>query len=304
MIGNRYSYFVNCARGLDGFIVGQKEDVPYDITELINGYCQAKDNNDQVKMSQYISALFVRYWHVVVMLYNQSLSTRLEFDDIISWVYDAFEKAAYYRSWLDNTKEVSKSPKGAEKCINQCITSVRQFWYKHFNQEKRKVNFISSSLDDVMPLGFHWNFDTPMTILDTVADESETELVDTGKEIIKNYVSSGKLFEALVLDGILYQDCFFESTSNEVVDVDEEGNDVEVTKYHSEFSPIKLKKHLKNLNSAFISYFVEQYGADRDGVKNIYDSIISSTKAQLSTRVNKAFKSFKNNKEIKNWLCL
>lgn len=302
MVRSKYSNFVNCAKGIDDFVVGQKEDVPYDITELMNGYCQAKDAQDQIKMSQYISALFVRYWHVVVMLYQQSLSTRLDFDDIVAWVYEAFEKAAYYRSWLDDSKAVSKSPKGAEKCINQCITSVRQYWYKHFNQDKRKVNFIASSLNDYLPCT--GPDDAPMTVLDTVEDTSEGNIVNAGRDIIQNYINNNQLFDALVLDGILYQDCFKDSTSVEIVGQDEEGNDIEITHYNSEFSAIKLKKHLKTIDDAFIDLFVDTYDADREAVKAAADEIKTWSKAQLSRKVERAFKSFRNNREIKDWLCM
>lgn len=302
MVGNSYTYFVNCARGLDGFIVGQKEDVPYDITDLMNGYCKAKDEHDETKLNQYISALFVRYWHVVVMLYKQSLSTRLEFDDIVSWVYEAFEKAAHYRSWLDSNKEISKSPKGAEKCINQCITSVRQFWYKHFNQDKRKINFITSSLDELLPCS--GSDDTPMTVMDTIEDESVKEVITAGRDIVQNYISRGQVFEAIVLDGILYQDCFIESTTVTVNGQDEEGKDIEITKYSSDFSSIKLNKHLRNLNDAFVDYFVDNYDITTEAVYAVIQDIKSWNKTKFSKRVEAAFKSLKDNEEIKDWICM
>lgn len=297
-----YKNFVQCARGLGSFIVGQKEDVPYDITELMNGYCEAKDAEDQTKMNQYISALFVRYWHMVVYLYNTSTSTRLEFEDIVSWMYDSFEKAAKYRSWLDPNKAVSKDPKGAEKCINQCITSTRQFWYKHFNQDKRKINFITSSLDDSIPN--RGSDDVPTTVLDTIADDESNELIKVGHDIIQKYIYENKIYEALVLDGILYQDCFVDSTSTEVTGVDENGKNVEVTKYSSQFSSIKLNKHLKSIDNKFIKYFTKEYDIEESALQETIDYMHSYSRQTAVKKLEKALETFRKDKEILNWLCM
>lgn len=298
---NYYSTFVNIAKGLDGFVVGQKEDVPYDITDLMNGYCKAKDAHDEIKMNQYISALIVRYWHVVTMLYNKSLSTRLEFDEIVGWVYESIEKACKYRSWLDINKAVSKDPRGAEKVLNQCITSTRQYWYKHFNQDKRKINFlISDSLDETIP--FNHN-DVPVRIIETIEDPESNICMDDGKEFIQRYLNAGKLFEAIVLDSIMYQDSFIDSEKTSVVGQDEEtGENIEITKYNSEFSIIKFRKNLKNIDESFIEHFSKDYDVDIESLIKLSLELKKLSRAQLNTRVDKAFKNIQTDKELLEWI--
>ena len=296
-----YKHFVDCAKQLPGFIVGQKEDVPYDITELANNYCKAYDANDKQKMSQYISALMVRYWHMVVMTYNTSLSTRLEFDDIVSWMYEAFEKAFKYRSWLDNTKAVSKDPKGAEKCINQCITSVRQYWYANFNKDKRKVNYLTVSLDDPVLLN---GSDPNGTLLDVEPDISADDDKMDEHDLVNAIIRHGSLLQAIIVDGILFQDSFNDYSTTEKVGVDEEGNDIEHTSNYSEFSLDKLFKHLKRLDSNFINYFSDTYNIDRDVLTTEVSRINKMKRAALKDTLIIALSELKNNEDLRRYLCL
>lgn len=305
MFSESYKQFVNCAKGLPGFIVGQKEDVPYDITDLANGYIKAKKEGNQILMSQYISALMVRYWHVVVLTYNQSLSTRLDFEDIVMWIYEGFEKAFTYCSWLDPTKAVSRDPKGAEKCINRCITTVRQYWYSHFNKDKRKINFITSSLNDIVSGNISQENET--TVLDTVADPSAgyLETTDSGLILVKKYLEKGDYIGAIVLDGIVYQDCFVDNSKLEVVGTDEEGNDIEHLNYDVKFSLIKLIKHLKSIgDDKFISYFSSNYEVDRVKVADVCQKIASKCNATLVIYVKKTLSELKDDKEVMDILCM
>ena len=295
-----YKHFVDCARQLPGFVVGQKEDVPYDITELANNYCKACDNNDTQKMSQYISALMVRYWHMVVMTYNTSLSTRLEFDDIVSWMYEAFEKAFKYRSWLDETKAVSKDPKGAEKCINQCITSVRQYWYANFNKDKRKVNFLTYSLDDPNLIN---KADEDATLMDIEPDVSANENTIDEHELVNAVIRHGSLLQAIIIDGIIFQDSFNEYSITEKLGVDEEGNEIEHTSNYSEFSLDKLFKHLKKLDENFIDYFSSTYNIDRDYLVLEVSRINKLKRSVLKDTLIASLSELKNNDDLRRYLC-
>lgn len=300
MLSTSYKNFVDCARTIPGFIVGQKEDVPYDITELINGYCAAKDAGDETKKSQFMSALFIRYWHMAVYLYKQSLSTRLEFDDILSWMYDAFEKAAYYRSWQDANKEVSKSPKGAEKCINQCITSIRQYWYKNFNQDNRKANFTASSLDVSVPSA---DDESGTAVVDTLTDSSDDVTIDGGRELIRGMFDSGRYLEALVLDGILNHECFTDVKGESCVSVDSDGNEFSYRKHSSAFSGTKLRKHLRELNDAVIDDLASSYDADRAKLAALAEDLRSMPKSRFAKRVSAAFAFLHDSKEVRE-LCM
>lgn len=295
-----YKHFVECARQLPGFVVGQKEDVPYDITELANNYCRAYDANDKQKMSQYISALMVRYWHMVVMTYNTSLSTRLEFDDIVSWMYEAFEKAFKYRSWLDPEKAVSKDPKGAEKCINQCITSVRQYWYANFNKDKRKINYLTFSLDDPNLVN---KSETTGTLMDIEPDVSANESTLDEHELINAVIRHGSLFQAIILDGIIFQDSFNEYSTTEKLGVDEEGNEIEHTSNYSEFSLDKLFRHLKKLDNDFVEYFSNTYDVDKEVLMTEVSILNKLKRAVLKDTLVLALSELKSSSDLRKYLC-
>ena len=305
-INKAYNYFVNYAKGLDNFVIGQKEDVPYDITELANGYCKACDENDDVKRNQYISALMVRYWHVLVLIYNKSLFTRLDFEDFIHWVYCGIEKACSYRVWMDETTEFGKDPKGAEKAINRCIYSFQQCQYYNYNRDKRKADFVTTSLDDFVP--GEDNKKEGKTYLDTISNPEDDTTVDDGRRFVQQYIDKGTdkdLIRAIILDAVMYHDCFINSSSTEVTGVDEEtGEDIEVTHYDSKFSATKMVKHLKNLNTNFLDYFLNTYNVSNEKLTYIVEKIKSKGNPTLHSWLEKTFDCVKNNKEILNWLCM
>ena len=148
-----YNNFVERASCIKGFIVGQKEDVPYDITDLANNYCDAQDRGDEILRDAYISALMIRYWHMISIMYKKTEQFDIDAGTCLEWLYDSFAKAFKYKSWRDPNKAISKDKKGAEKCFNQCITSTVANKIKYFNQEKRhqesmKTPFFITSLDE------------------------------------------------------------------------------------------------------------------------------------------------------------
>ena len=53
-----------------------------------------------------------------------------------------------------------------------------------------------------------------------------------------------------------------------------------------------------------IDLFVSCYDVYKEAVIEVINQIKGTTKAQLFKKVEKAFKSFRCNREIKNWLCI
>lgn len=304
IIFDMYESFENCARTIPGFIVGQKEDVPYDITELANAYCKAVDNNDEIKKNQYISALMVRYWHMVSVIYEQSKSTRLEVADIVSWLYEAFEKAFTYRSWQDRTKSISRDPKGAEKVINRCIYSVRNYWYQVFNKDKRKINFMTYSLNDNPSKDFH-----PSSGVSSEKDyfdilPSYDEFVSCGRDIVQKYINDNRMLEAFVVDAIMYQDCFTSDTFEENTgNVDEEGNPIIIEHTEYTFCSQMVSKIIKGINASYIHYFASTYDVDEDELIKAVAELKSYNKAKFGNKLKKAKEYIKNDKEVLDWLC-
>lgn len=299
-----YKRFENTAKTLPNFIVGGKEDVPYDITELADNYCKAFDEGDEIKKDQYMSALMVRYWYMIPLLYEQSRSTKLEMEDMISWLYEAFAKAFKYRSWQDPTKPISKDPKGAEKVINRCIYSVRNYWYQHFNMDKRKINYlISSSLDEPKNSGDYSGDDRVEAVIDGIAGDDDIK-IDHCQAIIQNYIDKGNIIGAFILDGIVYQDSF-NTTEYEVNthELDEDGNEIVYERYDHTFSEKKLVKHLSHLSDSFRDYFLYRYDIDMETLTKAMLKLGKLKNSNIYKVVDKTLDDIRNDKELLASLC-
>ena len=295
LVNEMYANFCKKAQCIPGFKVGQKEDVEYDITYLANKYIQAEDNNDQEGMNRYISALMVRYWHMVPYLYEKSKSSKLGMEDMVTWLYEGFAKAFKYRSWLDPNKEVSKDPKGAEKCINQCITSVRQYHYHHFNTAISKINYISTSLDAL--------YETLGDSFDDEVPQEELYGSDvTCREIIDSLVREGKIFDAIVIDRICFGDVFTENKSKKKMKLmTDEGELLEdVNSYSYSLNPKKLSSCLKSITKDYIMNFSEVYNINPSKIEDVLKKY---TKKNVTKNINDVLIRTRDNKKVVGLIC-
>lgn len=269
-ISEMYTSFASEALRIPGFKLGQKEDVPYDIQELADMYLLAEDQGDRQAMSMYFSALMIRYWHMTSYLYNKSDTLAgITREDMVDWLADALLKAFKYRSWQDPSKAVSKDKKkGAEKCFNQCITSMRQFWFKHYNQLKRKDDKELQSLDDEAYPGS--DKELKVTLMDTVGQEEE--IISPCDEIIGSALDSGKLLAALVADGIVNRDTFVNGKGG----------------IPDRFSLTKMYAYLSDIPAEDIWEFAIRYGVDEKAVMDEADRLRSIKPAELRERVHAA----------------
>lgn len=290
-----YSDFCKRAMGIPGFKVGQKEDVEYDITDLANHYVKAMNERDSEGMDKYISALMVRYWHMVPYLWDKSKSSKLGMEDMVMWVYDGLAKAFKYQSWLDPNKPVSRDPKGAEKCFNQCITSIRQYWYKHFNTNQSKVNYISASLDAMHDL-LGDSFD------DSVPFESFEKEGSVCSDIISTLVREGRLFDAVVIDKLCFDDSFKESKRKKQVTMQSDEGEVieEVPTSVFSFDSRKLMACLKDIDNDYVFRFSKAYGADPEEVKL---ELGKQSKSNLGASIEKVFSRIRSDKRVASLLC-
>ena len=297
IVDQMYASFCKCAKTIPGFEVGQKEDVKYDITELANAYLKAYDENNQEDMNKYISALMVRYWHMVPYLWDKSKSSKLDMEDMVVWIWEGFAKAFKYRSWLDPNKAVSKDPKGAEKCFNQCITSVRQYWYKHFNTNQAKVNYNTISLDSLYE-----------SLGDSVEDGLPQEEIYTSsdicRDIILSLVKEGKIFDAIVIDKICFDEvCKKTKTTKQTKIINDDGELLEdVTSYNYAFDSKKLISCLKSITEEYIINFSRIYGVSTQKIHNVLKSKCAKSH-KLKENVELALTSLRNNKKVLSLVC-
>lgn len=257
-----YQIFKKKACQIPNFVEGKKEDVKYDINLLANAYCHAIDEGDEVKEDMYFSALMIRYWHMI--LYFKNCSPNVDMEDIVSWVSDGIQKAARYRGWLKDPKLMNKT-KGAEKCINQTITSTRAQFYTLSNAVKRKQDF----LDDYK------------VFLDSLEDrEAESYLgVDDSfypvdVNIVQSFLKDDKYLESVVVDLIM------------------NGNSVS-----KRFSVKKLLSELTSLNEGYFNYFKMKY--EVENISKVEDVIKNKASKLSRFSVNQIIKRLQNNALIK-----
>lgn len=307
MILDSYNNYLNCAKGLDGFIDGQKGDVPYDIDILANGYVKAEDDGDEIKRSQYFSALMIRYWHMVTRLYETSHTLDVTVEDMVDWLSDSLLKAFKYRSWLDSNKEVSKDPKGAEKCINQCITSTRQYWFKHFNQIKRKgMNSKGmDSLDVKVKVSSKDDANT-MSLIETIGEEDNHSSLVVN-EIISKLLKKKDILGALIIDGIVNQDTWItceKLVERKTINEDGEEEDNSYKEVHQTFCMSRLNNFLRDMPESIMIYFSESYNIPLELVRETMINLNKDSGVTFRKKVNNSLDRIRNNKEIRSCLCM
>lgn len=276
--------FQDCAAGL-----GDYESISK--TDLANGYCDADEAGDEVKRSQYYSALMLRYWYKIYEYAKSCASMRLELEDFVGWMDDSFYWAFRYRRWRDPENPLHDDPNGPDKVFNQCFFSTRGRYYQHSNKEVRKINWTASSLDALEEsVGDH---------ADILGAEDETY---HEKEIVKHLLEQSKIMDALVVDGILYQDVFDEIKEKDTMQVyneeTEEFEDEEYYKYSHQFNLKKLVKHIKYLNSDFTKYFVNFYELDPETEEKFLAKVRSISPNGLSKVVQRTLYNLSRDKEV------
>ena len=204
MLVDSYKLFLEDARRLPGFKVGTKEDCE-DIEQLANTYVKYEQQSNQEMMSSCLSALMVRYWYMVPLIYDKSKSLKLEIEDAVDLLYDALLKAFKYKSWLDKSKAVSKEKDAVEKCINRCIDTVRQAAFQQSNTDSRKLNYMTFSVEESVE-----RFGDASEVL-FVEDRDDMSSI---KELVEYKLRLNDVLSALVIDSVCYNDCFKKSGFN------------------------------------------------------------------------------------------
>ena len=185
-----YDGFVARASNIPHFQIGQKADVDYDITELANGFVKAQNENNEFWCDVYCSALMVRYWHMIAKIHKMLKPFGISVEEVVNVLYESLNKAFKYQSWLDDSKYVSKSDKGAEKVINQCITSTVSNYIKALKVNKNTM-FVENTDDD---------FENSVTYDDNYDSSFGCS------ELVQSLLDMNEFMPAIVVDMIAYKD--------------------------------------------------------------------------------------------------
>lgn len=241
--------------------------------ELANGYCDAEEAGNEFLMSCYVAAILLRYWYKIFEWIPICKSLGLKATDYVDWLIDCWYDALYYRSWRQMRKEFGRTgnyivnpqyrpddPDAFDKSMNNFCKMKKPKMYQASNKLKRKGNYNAISIDD--------SFDeNGYSILDREGLSTQTKTYDGVAEVIKCFLNDNKCIEALIVDGIANQDSWKQEKEKVVskeVDVDEDGNEIEVEnkyyQYKNLFDARKLVKHLVNIDESFIEHFTIEYG--------------------------------------------
>ena len=259
--------FIEAASGL-----GYNENTVYDKldeTALANGYCDAEEAGDETKRNQYYSALMLRYWYKIYKYIDNSKSCRLEDVDFISWLSEAISAALYYKSWRHPGKAVSNDKKAVDKIINRCCSSVRLIHYQEFNKDKRKINFLTQSIEEDKDKYGNASKST------AVSYDNENSFVT---DLVDMYVRENKILEAIIVDFIGFQDVLKQQKTSfvqieNVIDEEDPDKVKEVKskeyRYSYSFDKNKLKNRLLGIDQSYLEYFANNY--IQDGQREIFE---------------------------------
>jgi hypothetical protein len=257
------------------------------IQQMADGYCLAKDTNNELKKNMYISGLMLRFWYAVSKLQARSPIQGLEYSDFIDWLYDAIEYACKYRAWQNPAKKTN-----AQQAINQCIETIRVQRYYDLNLQKNKANQNTISLDA------EFDADGTTSLVDTLIDEKAEDDVrcregsDAAYSLIQKFIDKNRIVEAIILDTIAFNDT--EKVTKKVVKgVDSEGNAVKYTQRTSEFWSFRCVQLLSNLPNGYASYFKRHYNVIEADLEAAISAIKAANNQKLYRYLAKALTNAK-----------
>jgi hypothetical protein len=271
-------------------------------TALANGYCDYDEKGDDEMKEHFLAALMCRYWYMVPKLYELSKSTRLDVEDFVYWVYESLCIGLKYRRWRDPNYDVYYDKDGAEKVFHQCFTSTRQRYYKHINQEVRKINYTTTSLDAIYDSfgDSHTDvYEESCGLIDTSNEVNDS--IEVCRSVVDYYLDKGMILEALIVDGICFQDTLKKIYVPQTVI--KEGQEIEVTKSKEEFNARKLVKHLNHLDDEFTKYFLSHYKLEKNILLNFTQKIAKMRNEKLYNSIENTLNDIKYNEEVHSILC-
>lgn len=273
-------------------------------TQLANLYCDYDENGNTAMANHCFSGLMCKYWYMIPYLYNKNKNLKLDIEEYHSWIVESLMIGLKYRRWRDSNFAISKDVNGAEKVFNQCITSTRQRYYKYINQDKRKINLSTLSLDtpyQELNLETSSNIEGGDSQLDSLIDENANnwEKNQNCIEIVNHYLSKGDIISAIIIDGICFQDSWSSGYTNKNVD-----DHIERVR-ETYFSISYLTRYLKEINSAsFKKYFNKTYKlSKKEDLNEVVSKLSESQNRTIHKYINKTLEKLRNSDFVRGILC-
>ena len=234
------------------------------------------------KYHGYLSALMVRYWHLIKSNYKQGKGAYSE-DECYNWLVDSILGTIKSESWLNPKSSLYNDPLAPDKSINVRMKSHRQGFYQWSNCKKRSGDFtINNSYEHLYDIAG----DSAFPRVDG-SYHDETSLMDASNYIVrefknKNYVSS------FILHSILHENVF---------DLVKDDNGTP----HFEFSKKRLYSSIWNIDEDYKREFTNTYKISKDDVDVAADICGNLTRVRLYTLIDKSMEKLsKNFRYLKN----
>lgn len=286
-------------------------------TEMGNGYCDAEESGNESLRSSYWSALMVHYWPKINKWKQTSTSLNLPDESFVEWLEDCLIGAFYYRSWRYEYKAVVKfgkfiswkldkdgnkipnehywkvDPDAVDRTINFFCSAQRGRIYQKLNKDKRKTNAQALSIESMVDDNGHQ--------IDSLGHTAPLE-VDGAHELVNIFLRENKPLEALVIDGVAYQDSFKTTTQTNYREEPDSQGKMTNKRYSStseSFDMRKLVKHLSKIDSEFIKdYFCSTYRLSEQQGEQILNTVSNMNNPKWYKCIAKTIMEIKDNKAL------
>ena len=262
-------------------------------TELANGYCDADESGNYQLRDAYFAALVLRYWYKIYEWKSNSASLGLPIETFVEWLEDSLLIALKYRAWRIPGNSLYNDPNGPDKAINRSCFSTRGREYQCANKDKRKSNTQTISMESIV--------DDNGKPVEYLGSKPARE-VDGAKELVEIFLGNNKLLEALIVDGVAYQDSFKTTkVSIKQEGINSQGQTV-MKRYSKEtdmFDMRKLVKHLSTIDTNFIrDYFCSTYFISPEKGEEILSRVSEMSNPKWYKCIQKTFLEIKGDKKL------
>ena len=184
-------------------------------------------------------------------------------------------------------------PNAVDRTINFFCSAQRGRVYQYMNKDKRKNDGQGISIESMV--------DENGRQMDCFGHTAPLE-VSGAHELVELFLKSNKKLEALVIDGVAYQDSF-KNQSNTIkqTGINSQGKEV-IKRYKTTtetFDMRKLVKHLSTIDEKFIKdYFCSTYFLSERDSKDIMLKLSAMNNPKWYTCIKKTFEEIKSDKKL------
>lgn len=224
--------------------------------ELINGYLEKGP-----LYQSYLSALIVKYWHIVDRNYYAKNSVQ-DITEIYNWYISAIMFAITNRPWENADSTIHNDPKAVEKVLNTFVKCTKANWYQASNRYKRKANHNIVTAD-------YLTEDSDTNIIEEFANKNNNFSIE---ELIFDFCSQEDYITAFII--------YIISTQNILL------TDSNIIKF--------LCKELKTVNSSFVAAFCSECNLDITDISNSLTNIAFMDTNKLTSVVEIKIEKLRN----------